>query len=58
MFTHYDRIRIANLCEKASLLQRVCRASQYKLLLTNPPLLPIGPTLSVLSFIPLDFHPT
>jgi clathrin heavy chain len=24
MFTHYDRPRIANLCEKAGLLQRVC----------------------------------
>ena len=26
MFTHYDRPRIANLCEKAGLLQRVSRA--------------------------------
>jgi clathrin heavy chain len=24
MFTHYDRPRIANLCEKAGLLSRVC----------------------------------
>ena len=24
MFTHYDRPRIANLCERAGLLQRVC----------------------------------
>ena len=24
MFTHYDRPRIANLCEKAGLMQRVC----------------------------------
>ena len=24
MFTHYERPRIANLCEKAGLLQRVC----------------------------------
>jgi clathrin heavy chain len=24
MFTHYDRPRIANLCKKAGLLQRVC----------------------------------
>ena len=24
MFTHYDRPRISNLCEKAGLLQRVC----------------------------------
>ena len=38
MFTHYDRPRIANLCEKAGLLQRVCLASQYELsLLTNLP---------------------
>jgi clathrin heavy chain len=37
MFTHYDRPRIANLCEKAGLLQRVCLAFQYKLLLTNLP---------------------
>lgn len=35
MFTHYDRPRIANLCEKAGLLQRVCLDSQYRLLLTN-----------------------
>ena len=28
MFTHYDRPRIANLCEKAGLLQRVCLSSQ------------------------------
>ena len=27
MFTHYDRPRIANLCEKAGLLQRVCNSS-------------------------------
>src|SRR6266702_4328871 len=27
MFTHYDRPRIANLCEKAGLLQRVCISS-------------------------------
>lgn len=26
MFSHYDRPRIANLCEKAGLLQRVCSA--------------------------------
>ena len=31
MFTHYDRPRIANLCEKAGLLQRVRLASQYRL---------------------------
>lgn len=24
MFTHYDRPRVANLCERAGLLQRVC----------------------------------
>jgi clathrin heavy chain len=29
MFTHYDRPRIANLCEKAGLLQRVSRANTY-----------------------------
>jgi hypothetical protein len=35
MFTHYDRPRIANLCEKAGLLQRVCISSprQYILIL-------------------------
>ena len=27
MFTHYDRPRIANLCEKAGLMQRVCVGS-------------------------------
>jgi len=38
MFTHYDRPRIANLCEKAGLLQRVnrstncCETSTKKLL--------------------------
>ena len=63
MFTHYDRPRIANLCEKAGLLQRVCLASDTyshvptlvnrrwnttKTLLTS----------SVPSSIPLDFHPT
>ena len=39
MFTHDNQPRIANLCEKAGLLQCVCVALQYKLLLTNPPLL-------------------
>lgn len=27
MFTHYDRAHVAQLCEKAGLLQRVCRFS-------------------------------
>jgi clathrin heavy chain len=30
MFTHYNRPRIANLCEKVGLLQCVCLASQYR----------------------------
>ena len=30
MFTHYDRPRIANLCEKAGLLQRVCPCVQSR----------------------------
>jgi clathrin heavy chain len=38
LFSYYDHPRIANLCEKASLLQRVCLASQYESpLFTNPP---------------------
>ena len=32
MFTHYDRPRIANLCEKAGLMQRVSRLSCTKTL--------------------------
>ena len=30
MFTHYERPRIANLCEKAGLLQRVCNFSLHQ----------------------------
>ena len=30
MFTHYERPRIANLCEKAGLLQRVCKFSLHQ----------------------------
>src|SRR5260370_1439377 len=30
MFTHYDRPRIANLCKKAGLLQRVCMLYYYE----------------------------
>ena len=64
MFTHYDRPRIANLCEKAGLLQRVCLASQYKQITSYEPtltnrrwnIMKILPTSSVLSSIPLDFH--
>src|SRR5882762_1021869 len=53
MFTHYDRPRIANLCEKAGLLQRVfihslwyicCRLFQ---LLRHSNTTKIWPTLSV-----------
>jgi clathrin heavy chain len=35
MFTHYDRPRIANLCEKAGLLQRVRYSSAQTSFLTN-----------------------
>ena len=62
MFTHYDRPRIANLCEKAGLLQRVCLVSPYMLLPnlinrrwnTMKTLL----TSSALSSILVDFHLT
>lgn len=33
MFTHYDRPRIANLCEKAGLMQRVCVLYYHKVYL-------------------------
>ena len=38
MFTHYDRPRVANLCEKAGLLQRVSKSyaiSSVLLILTS-----------------------
>ena len=33
MFTHYDRPRIANLCEKAGLLQRVSNRCKYTIVI-------------------------
>lgn len=33
MFTHYDRPRIANLCEKAGLLQRVSNKCKYTIVI-------------------------
>ena len=34
MFSHYDRPRVANLCEKAGLLQRVSQYEQFYLVLS------------------------
>lgn len=62
MFSHYDRPRIANLCEKAGLLQRVCRfASSPFLRFANfycpyrrSSTTKILPTSSGLLFIPIS----
>lgn len=51
MFTHYDRPHVAQLCEKAGLLQRVCT----HLALSPSPFPPLPPLLSSLSQIHGNF---
>jgi hypothetical protein len=57
MFTHYDRPKIVNLCEKAGLLQRMCQAShcfKFKETELISRLLNTTKILSVLQFILLS----